>query len=218
MSEDNQLRAARFILGYEPLSHIYQDAGQAIRAGNPRLTRIDVSKPRFLARRDLPLVVLPVQQNLPLFMIPIQQVPFKAAAIAAEEIASSSRLSLEEEIDKFRFEEEERTPEKLVKLSDSKTKSDKLSTAHQPELTIALVYTSSEEGEEMDLKKRPSLRGLIANRNKGANPTEILKAQVSANLPPPPTDLKLYVNPDLKKKRPMQELEEGEVASQKGTK
>ena len=57
VSEDNQLRAAHLILGYEPLSRIYQDAGQALRAGNPRLTQIDVSKPGFLARRDLPPLV-----------------------------------------------------------------------------------------------------------------------------------------------------------------
>ena len=59
MSEDNQLWAAHLILSYEPLSRIYQDAGQALRVGNPRLVRIDISKPGFLARRDLPPVVLP---------------------------------------------------------------------------------------------------------------------------------------------------------------
>ena len=59
VSEDSQLRATHLILGYEPLSHIYQDAGQALRAGNPRLARINVSKPGFLVRRDLPPVVLP---------------------------------------------------------------------------------------------------------------------------------------------------------------
>ena len=61
VSEDNQLQAAHLILGYKPLSRIYQDVGQALRAGNPRLARIDVSKPGFLARRDLPPVVLPAQ-------------------------------------------------------------------------------------------------------------------------------------------------------------
>ena len=61
VSEYNQLQAAHLILGYEPLSHIYQDTGQALRAGNPKLARIDISKPRFLARRDLPPLVLPVQ-------------------------------------------------------------------------------------------------------------------------------------------------------------
>ena len=94
-------------------------------------------------------MVLPAQQNPPQFVIPLQQVPFKAIA-AAEEIAFSSRLSLEEEIDRFHFVEEERTPERPMELSNSKTRSDKLSTAHQPEQTVALVNTSSEKGEDMD--------------------------------------------------------------------
>ena len=59
--EDIQLRVAHLILDYEPLSHQFQDAGQAIRAGDSRLNRINVSKPGFLAWRDLPLVVLPPQ-------------------------------------------------------------------------------------------------------------------------------------------------------------
>ena len=93
-----------------------------------------------------------------------------------------------------------------MELSDFETESDRLSTAHEPKLMVALVNTSSEEGKEMDPKKRSSLRGLIANRNKGATSTETPKAQVSANLlPPPPSlaDLGLRSNPDLKKKRPM---------------
>ena len=59
VSEDNQLRAAHLILDYEPLSRIYQDAGQALRTGNPQLAQEDISKPGFLARWDLPPVVLP---------------------------------------------------------------------------------------------------------------------------------------------------------------
>ena len=49
VSEDGQLRAAPLILDYESLSRIFQDASQAIKVGDPRLNRIDVSKPRFLA-------------------------------------------------------------------------------------------------------------------------------------------------------------------------
>ena len=49
ISEDGQLRVAHLILEYEPLSRLFQDAGQAIKAGDSRLNRIDVSKPRFLA-------------------------------------------------------------------------------------------------------------------------------------------------------------------------
>ena len=146
-----------------------------------------------------------VQRNPLTFTILLWQVPFEAAT-TVEEMASSSHLSLEEEIDRFRFAEEERTPEKPMELSDFGTESDRLSTAHQPKQTIALVDTSFEGGENMDQKKRPSLRGLIANRNKGATPIEVPKAQVStkgATLPPHPANLGLCINPDLKKKRPI---------------
>ena len=48
------------------------------------------------------------------------------------------------------------------------------------------------------------------------------KSQVPSNLPPPPpqipTDLGLKPNPDLKKKRPLETLEEGEVGLRKGRK
>ena len=49
ISEDKKLRAIHLILDYEPLSRIYQDTGQAIRTGDPRLARIDVFVPSFLA-------------------------------------------------------------------------------------------------------------------------------------------------------------------------
>ena len=74
----------------------------------------------------------------------------------------------------------------------------------------------------MDLKKRPSLRGLMAKRGKGVTPPEAPKTQASANLPPPPplppADQGLHVNPGSKKKKPLQELEEGEMPPQKGMK
>ena len=101
-----------------------------MRVGNPRLARIDIFKLRFLARQDLPLVVLPAQLNLPQFVVPLQQVPLVAVP-AAEGVASSSHLSLEEERDRFQFVEE-RTPERLVEILDSETESDRFSTAHQP--------------------------------------------------------------------------------------
>ena len=53
VSEDGQLQVTPLILDYEPLSCIFQDVGQVIKASNPQLNRIDVSKPGFLARRDL---------------------------------------------------------------------------------------------------------------------------------------------------------------------
>ena len=49
ISEDWQLRAVHLILDFEPLSNAFQDVGQAIRADDPRLARIDVSVPGFLA-------------------------------------------------------------------------------------------------------------------------------------------------------------------------
>ena len=65
VSEDRQLRAVHLILDFEPISRVFQEIGHAIRAGDPRINRIDVSKPNFLAREDLPLVRLPVQQIPP---------------------------------------------------------------------------------------------------------------------------------------------------------
>ena len=75
----------------------------------------------------------------------------------------------------------------------------------------------------MDQKQRMGLKGLLANKNKGVlTSTEVLNTQVTPNLPPPPlqlpTDLGLKVNPNLKKRRPIEDLEEGEVAQQKGAK
>ena len=84
-------------------------------------------------------------------------------------------MSLEEEIDKFQFVKEERTPERPVEILDSETESNRLSIAHQPRQTVAFIETSSKEAEIMDLKKRPSLRGLIANKGKGATPLEAPK-------------------------------------------
>ena len=75
-----------------------------IRAGNSRLAWIDVSKPGFLARKDLPPVTLSVPQNLPPAAQPPPQDHPEVATFIKEEIASSC-VSLEEEIDEFYFEE-----------------------------------------------------------------------------------------------------------------
>ena len=50
MSKDRQLRAVHLILDFKPLSDKFQDMGHAIRVGDPRLARIDVSVPEFLAQ------------------------------------------------------------------------------------------------------------------------------------------------------------------------
>ena len=137
MSENGQLQAAHLILEYKPLSCIFQDVGQAIRAGNSRLARIDVSKPGFLARRDLPPVQPPTQRVL--------QAP-------REEI-DSTHSSLEAEIDHFRFNEEGEVPTRPSELSDSDADLDRFSAAHSLRLIVTWIDTSQEiEEEGMDLK------------------------------------------------------------------
>ena len=86
VSEDRQLRVFHLILDFEPLLSQFQEVGHVIRAGDPRLTWIDVSVLGFLAREDLPLVELPFHRS-----------PHEVAALR-EEIASP-HLSLEVEID-----------------------------------------------------------------------------------------------------------------------
>ena len=111
-----------------------------------------------MAREDLPPVRLPVQQIPPPLIIPLQQVPLEAPVAAEEEIASS-QLSLEEEIDQFCFVEDMGPSEKPVDISNSETKSINLSSGHPRQLIITRIDSmSEEEEEEMDQKKRPSLK------------------------------------------------------------
>ena len=124
MSEDGQLRAAPLILDYVPLSRSLVDAGQAIRAGSPRLARIDVSIPGFLGSRDLP----PVQ-------LPAQCAPLVAIVLGEE--AGSSHLSLEDQIDQFHFAEEGEVSARPVELSDSDSDLDRASVAPNLGLVIA---------------------------------------------------------------------------------
>ena len=60
VSEDRQLQAVHLILDFEPISRTFQEIGHAIRAGDPLINRIDVSRPDFLAQDDLPPVKLPI--------------------------------------------------------------------------------------------------------------------------------------------------------------
>ena len=61
VSEDGQLQAVHLVLDFEPLSNAFQDTGQAIRVGDPRINRIEVLHISFLDREDLPSVELPIQ-------------------------------------------------------------------------------------------------------------------------------------------------------------
>ena len=129
ISEDKQLQVVHLILDYEPLSRTYQDVGQAIRAYNPRLARIDVFVPGFLAQKDLPPVELP-----------LQRFPREVATPRVETAFSS--LSLEVEIDRFHFEEGEgEQAEPIIHLPDSEEELDRHSAAHSPKLIIARVNT-----------------------------------------------------------------------------
>ena len=101
------------ILDYEPLLRIFQNAGQAIRAGDLRLAHIDVSMSGFLAPRDLPPVELPPQRST------------REVATPREETASS-HLSLEVEINQFHFEEDkEEKANPIIQLPDSEDELDR---------------------------------------------------------------------------------------------
>ena len=62
----------------------------------------------------------------------------------------------------------------------------------------------------------------MASKSKVSTSKEATKSQIPTTLPPSPPllpiDLGLKAIPDLKKKRPIQDLEKGEVGPQKGTK
>ena len=218
VSEDRQLQAALLILEYEPLSRIFQDVGQAIRAGSSRLAMINVSKPGFLAWRDLPQVTWPILQNPPPVALPLPQALPDAAAIPTEEVASS-RLSLEEEIDKFHFEEEKSLKAPLINISDAEGELDRNFGIHIPNLIIVRPNNLDEEEDSIAVNKGDkSLRELMAARGKESMSKATLKSQVPPPPPQIPIDLGLKPNLDLKKKRPVETLEKGEVGPQKGTK
>ena len=89
---------------------------------------------------------------------PLQQVPL-GQAVAEEGIASSS--SLEEEIDKFRFEEEE-TQVKAIVLSEAEEEIDEYTCIQTPTPIITYVEDSLDNKEkEMAPKPGPSLRELM---------------------------------------------------------
>ena len=98
--------------------------------------------------------------------MPVQRVLLEVAALGKG--VDSSHSSLEAEIDQFCFAEEGEVSTGPVELSDSGLDIDRFSVAHTPGLVIAQIDTSQEvEEEDMDLKPRSSLRGLLSNRNKG---------------------------------------------------
>ena len=177
--KDGQLRACHLVLGYQPLTRAFQLVGHAIRAGSPRLARIDVSQPKFLARVDLKPVVLPGVRDPPsIVQLPPEDLE---AAVPAEEEAESSRLSLEEEIDEFYFEEEvDKAP--VVELSDPEGEQDRNSVAGGPIIITCSDDSSDDEVGDMAGKGK-SLRELMSSRGKGQSSNAPAKAQ---NQDPPP--------------------------------
>ena len=109
--------------------------------------------------------------------MPLPQILPKVEAVLEEEIALS-RLSIEEEIDKFHFEEEENPKAPLVTISNAEGEADRHSSVHTPILVIARPNSSSEEEEDsMAMNKgNKSLRELMAFRGKGSTSKEATKS------------------------------------------
>ena len=82
--------------------------------------------------------------------------------VVKEGVASSS--SLEEEIDRFQFEEE------AIVVLEAKEEADEYSCVQTPAHIITYVGDSSDEEEEMAPKTGPSLRELMKGRNKAPSP------------------------------------------------
>ena len=139
-----------------------------------------------------------------------------------EEETKSSHLSLEEEIDEFYFEEDiPKAP--LIELSDVEGEPGRISTIEAPPFTIACLDDSfDEEVDNMASNKGKGLWELMAAWGKGQTSKAPTKSQIPSDLPPAiphiPADLGLKVNPNLKKKRPVESLEEGEVCLCQGVK
>jgi len=172
-----------------------------IRAGDPRLARIDILVPGFLAREDLPPVELPFHCS-----------PREVAALREE--TASSCLSLKVEIDQFCLEEEGEEPgELVVQVSISKDELERFSGVRTPGLVIARIDDSSEDEEEMILNRKKGLKELLVERNNGTLGSQPLLALPLSSFP----TVSLLPIPNLKRKRKEKEIaEEGDVVPPKG--
>ena len=129
---------------------------------------------------------------------------------------------LEEEIDKFQFEEEEMQVEAIV-ISKAEEETYEYSCVQTPAHIVTYVEDSSDnEEEEMAPKPTPSLRELMKGRNKVPSPQEANKSKPPVNPPPPPpqllADLGLKPNSELRRKRHQEVPKEGEISPPKGNK
>ena len=90
-------------------------------------------------------------------------------AVAEEGIASSS--SLEEEIDKFQFEEEETQGVEAIVISEAEEETDEYLCIQTPAPIVTYVEDSLDnEAKEMASKSGKSLRKLIKGRNIAPTP------------------------------------------------
>ena len=100
-----------------------------------------------MAPYNLPPVDHPISKGVPLATQPIQQVPL-GIIVVEERIASSS--SIEEEIDKFQFEEEETQGVEAIFISEAEEETDEYSCVQAPIPLITYVEDFSDnEVEEM---------------------------------------------------------------------
>ena len=140
--------------------------------------------------------------------------PLKQAIV--EEGATSSS-SLEEEIDKFQFEEE------AIVISEAEEEAGEYSCVQTLAEIVTYIGHSSDKEEEMAPKTGPSLRELMKSRNKVPSPQDKNKSKPPVNPPRPPplqlpADLGLKPNLDLRRKRHIEAPKEGEMAPSKGSK
>ena len=112
-------------------------------------------------------------------------------AVAPREEIDSSRLSLEEEINRFQLEEERKKQEDLViHISDTEEEFNRFSGVHTSDLMVAKIDNSSEEEEEeMALNSRKGLKDLLVGRNKGLSFKEAPMSHPLPTLPSPPPPL-----------------------------
>ena len=135
-------------------------------------------------------------------------------AIPRKETATSC-LSLKEEIDQFRLEEEREEQEELViKVSDLEDEPNRSSGVHSSGFVIARITSSLEEEEEeeempLERKKGSSLHELLVGKFKGSSSKDALSSQ----LPPPfPPSISPFKPANLRKRKKDNEVvEEGEL-------
>ena len=87
---------------------------------------------------------------------------------------------------------------------------------------VTYIADTSDEEEAMAPRTGPSLKELMKNRNKAPSPQDKNKSKPPTNPPPPPpqipADLGLKPNPDLRRKRTVDNVKEGELGPSKGNK